>query len=163
MAPPGDPWKYVVSIGALIAVLLIGIALGRLNLNANRCALLNQFGIHPAGCLPDLKPATAGARAGDFCRPPHVSPDAFVAIMNVGYVEAGPSSTEVVAYPANSPMPIRATVSVPAIPAGGTYTAQISNIPIATIDIPIAVTVDSSSTFNELNEDNNVLIGLCRR
>src|SRR5262245_12617956 len=105
MAPPSDSWKYGWSIAALIMGLLIGIATGRLQLNASRCAFLNQFGIHPAGCLPDLKPGFGSGSPGNFCKAVTVSLDAFVAVMNVGYMEAGPSSTEVVAYPPNSTTP----------------------------------------------------------
>ena len=163
MAPPDSSRSFGNFIFAAVIGILIGLALGRMGLNASRCAALSSVGIHLSGCQPDLKPAAmAGGRGPEFCKAPTVSPDAFVTIMNVGYTEAAASSAQIVMYPGTS-QPIVATVPIPAIPAGGSYVAQVPNAPVAVIDFPIAATVDSAAVISELDENNNMLVGLCSR
>jgi hypothetical protein len=163
MAPPDRSGSYGRSIISAIIGILIGLALGRIGLTASRCAALNAAGIHPSGCMPDLKPgAMAGAKGPEFCKAPTVSTDAFITIMNAGLTEAAASSTLVAMYPPNSP-PIMTMLSTPTIPAGGSHTAQLSNAPVTVIDFPIVVTADSGTVISELDENNNVLVGICSR
>ena len=165
MAPPAS--KPAVYKFAILIALLIGLALGRISLSPRACAILNQFGIHMAGCLPDLKPGVmSGGHGPEFCKNVTVSLDVFVRVDNVGYVDAPPSSTEVTLYPSGGPA-IVTTLSTPAIPAGGSYSAQIPPTPgggtVATIDFPVKVVVDSTSAVAELDENNNTLYGRCSR
>jgi hypothetical protein len=149
---------------AAVIGILIGLALGRIGLNASRCTALSAVGIHLSGCRPDLKPTgMASPRGPAFCKSVTVSPDAFITIMNVGYTEAAASSAQVMMYPATATVPIMATVQTPAIPAGGSYIAQVPNAPVAVTDFPIAVTVDSAAAISELDENNNMLVGICLR
>ena len=166
MAPPSSLNRSVsYSLMGLIVGILIGLTVGRLTLNARWCAILGQFGIHLSGCLPDLKPGVmSGGRGPEFCKAVTVSTDIFVTVTNVGYVDAPPSSTEVTLYPPGVAASTT-TLSTPAIPVGGSYTAQIpgSTATVATIDFPVQVVVDSKSAIAELDENNNTLYGRCSR
>lgn len=162
MAPPDASKRFPVSIATLLIGILIGLLFGRITLDARLCALLGAFGMHPAECRPDLKPDALAGGSGhpNFCKQVSVSPDAFIVVKNVGNETAAASSTLVEVYA--QPVSSTHTLATPAIPAGGSHTLQLA-VPVATIDFPIRVTVDSAGVVAETDENNNQMYGLCVR